>query len=265
MAIFYKTKEDIEQLRESALMVGKTLSEVAKVMKPGVTTAFLDEIAETFIRDNGCVPTFKGYGGFPASLCISINEEVVHGIPGKREIREADIVSVDCGVTMNGWVGDSAYTFAVSGTSDEVMKLLRVTKQSLYEAVKVCTEGKRVGDIGYTIQKYCESFGYGIVRELCGHGLGNVMHEDPMIPNYGKMGTGRKLQKGMTIAVEPMITLGGHAVIFESDGWTCRTKDRKPAAHYEHDIAISEDGPDILSSFAAIEEQERSNANIEVI
>lgn len=265
MTVYYKTKEEIELLRKSALMVGETLSEVAKLIKPGVTTDFLDRRAEEFIRDNGGVPTFKGYGDFPASLCISINEEVVHGIPGQRELKEGDVVSVDCGVTLNGWVGDSAYTFAVSGVSDEVLSLLRVTKQSVYKAAEVCVEGKRIGDIGHAVQTYCESFGYGVVRELCGHGLGRVMHEDPMVPNYGKQGTGSKLRHGMTIAVEPMITLGKYAVVFESDGWTCRTKDRKPAAHYEHDIAITKEGPDILSSFEAIEIQEKNNINLEQI
>lgn len=265
MAVFYKAKEDIELLRESALMVGKTLSEIAKLIKPGVTTGFLDKRAEEFIRDNGGIPTFKGYGGFPASLCISVNEEVVHGIPGQRELKEGDVVSVDCGVTLNGWVGDSAYTFAISGVSEEVKKLLWVTKQSLYKAAEVCVEGKRLGDIGHAVQTYCEYFGYGVVRELCGHGLGRVMHEDPMIPNYGKQGTGPKLKRGMTIAVEPMITLGKHTVVFERDGWTCRTKDRKPAAHYEHDIAITEEGPDILSSFEEIEKQEKNNINLEQI
>ncbi len=260
-----KTKEDIEQQRISALMVGDTLAEVAKHIGPGVTTKRLDEIAEQYIRDNGGLPTFKGYNGYPASLCISVNEVVVHGIPGNREIKEGDIVSIDCGVTYDGWVGDSAYTFALKGISDEVAQLLKVTKQSLYLGIEKCRLGQRVGDLSNQIQAYCESFGYGVVRELCGHGVGRKMHEDPNVPNYGKKGTGPKFREGMVIAIEPMITLGNKEVLFESDGWTCRTVDLSPAAHFEHDVAITSTGADILSSFEKIEQAIGTNTNLEQI
>ncbi len=260
-----KTEEDIEQLRISALKVGNTLAEVSKYIKPGVTTEYLDNVAEQYIRDMGAVPTFKGYSGYPASLCISINEVVVHGIPGKRELKEGDVVSIDCGVTYNGWVGDSAYTFALGGVSEETAQLLKVTKQSLYLGIEKCKIGQRVGDLSNQIQTYCESFGYGVVRELCGHGVGRKMHEDPSVPNYGKKGTGPKFREGMVIAVEPMITLGNKEVVFEADGWTCRTADFSPAAHFEHDVAITAHGADILSSFEPIEQAIRTNNNLEQI
>lgn len=260
-----KSKEDIEQQRISALKVGDTLAEVSKHIKPGVTTAYLDKIAEQYILDMGGVPTFKGYCGYPASLCISINEVVVHGIPGKREIKEGDIVSIDCGVTYNDWVGDSAYTFALKGVSEEVSQLLKVTKQSLYHGIDKCKIGQRVGDLSNCIQTYCEEFGYGVVRELCGHGVGRQMHEDPSVPNYGKKGTGPKFREGMVIAIEPMITLGNKEVLFEADRWTCRTVDYSPAAHFEHDVAVTADGPDILSSFEIIEQTIKTNINLEQI
>lgn len=260
-----KTKEDIEQQRVSALRVGETLAEVSQYIKPGITTAYLDKLAEEYIRDNGGVPTFKGYGGYPASLCISINEVVVHGIPSKREIKEGDIVSIDCGVTYGGWVGDSAYTFALCGVSEEVRQLLQVTKQSLYLGIEKCRIGQRIGDLSNQIQTYCEGFGYGVVRELCGHGVGRKMHEDPCVANYGKKGTGPKFREGMVIAIEPMITLGNKEVVFESDGWTCRTADFSPAAHFEHDVAITTSGADILSSFDAIEQAISNNTNLEQI
>ncbi|HIW87453.1 MAG TPA: type I methionyl aminopeptidase [Candidatus Onthomorpha intestinigallinarum] len=260
-----KTKDEIEELRRSALMVGDVLAEVSKHIRPGVATKRLDEIAEDYIRSFGAIPTFKGYCGYPASLCISINDVVVHGIPGERVVKEGDIVSIDCGVTLNGWVGDSAYTFALAGVEDEVMKLCRVTKESLYIGIEQCTVSKRLGDLGYHIQDYCQSFGYGVVRELCGHGVGRHMHEEPSVPNYGKRGNGTRFREGMTIAVEPMITLGKKDVLFEADQWTCRTVDHSPAAHYEHDIAITESGPDILSSFDKIEEAVKTNINLEQI
>lgn len=260
-----KSSIEIEQMRVAALLVGQTLSEVAKIIKPGVTTEALDKRAEEFILSKGALPTFKGYNGFPASLCISINEAVVHGIPSKREIQEGDVISVDCGCTLNGWVGDSAYTFAVKGVKQEDMQLMKVTKQSLYNAIEVCKVGNRLGDIGYAVQSYCESFGYGVVRELCGHGLGHVMHEDPNVLNYGRRGTGAKLREGMTIAIEPMITLGNKEIIFHNDGWTCTTVDNSTAAHYEHDVAITKDGPIVLSSFQEIEESVRKNDNLEIV
>ena len=242
-----KTKEEIEQLRKSALMVGDNLAEVAKFIKAGVTTKQLDVIAEDYIRSNGAIPTFKGYMGFPASLCISINEEIVHGIPGERIIKEGDIVSIDCGVTYNGWVGDSAYTFALQGVKEDWKQLIKVTKESLYLGIKECVIGNRIGDLSYQIQNYCQSFGYGGVRELCGHGLGKRMHEDPSVPNYGKRGTGSRFREGMVIAIEPMINAGVYQVDFLSDGWSVVTKDRRPSAHYENTVVITESGVEILT------------------
>ena len=260
-----KTPEEIEQMKPAALLVGKTLAEVSKHIKPGVTTKTLDTIAMEFIYAHNAEPTFKGYNGFPASLCISINEVVVHGIPGKREIKDGDIISIDCGCTLNNWVGDSAYTFAVKGVKQEDAQLLKVTKESLYKAIDVCHIGNRLGDIGFAVQSYCESFGYGIVRELCGHGLGHVMHEDPNVMNYGRKGSGSKLREGMTIAIEPMVTLGNKEVVFHNDGWTCTTMDSSTAAHFEHDVAITKNGPMVLSSFDEIENAIRTNPNLEII
>lgn len=260
-----KTREEIEQIRISALKVGDTLAEVAKHIKPGVTTEHLDKIAEQYILDMGCIPACKGYCGYPATLCISVNDVVVHGIPGKRELKEGDIVSVDCCVSCNGWIGDSAYTFALNGISDEVRQLLEVTKQSLYLGIEKCRIGQRIGDLSNQIQTYCESFGYGVVRELCGHGVGRKMHEEPSVANYGRKGTGPKFREGMVIAIEPMITLGNKEVLFESDQWTCRTVDGSPAAHFEHDVAITSEGVDILSSFDKIEQAIKTNINLEQI
>ncbi|MCF0209959.1 MAG: type I methionyl aminopeptidase [Bacteroidales bacterium] len=260
-----KTPEEIEQIKPAALMVGETLAEVAKHIKPGVKTLELDTIAEEFIRSKGAVPTFKGYGGFPSSLCISINEAVVHGFPSNREIKEGDVISIDCGCTFNNWVGDSAYTFAVKGVKEEDRQLLKVTKESLYLGIEQCVIGRRLGDLGYAIQSYCESFGYGVVRELCGHGLGHVMHEEPNVLNYGRKGSGAKFREGMVIAIEPMITLGNKEIVFHNDGWTVTTIDNSTAAHFEHDVAITKDGPVILSSYQAIEEAIKTNENLELI
>ncbi|MBR4198032.1 MAG: type I methionyl aminopeptidase [Bacteroidales bacterium] len=250
-----KTKEEIELIRESALLVGKTLAEVGKYVKPGVTTAFLDKIGEQFIRDNGATPVFKGYNGFPAALCISVNDVVVHGIPSEDMfIKEGDIVSIDCGTNLNGYIGDSAYTFTCGEVRPEVLRLLKVTKEALYLGLEKCVEGNRVGDIGHAIQTHCEKNGYTVVRELCGHGVGIRLHEDPSVSNFGVKGTGPLLKEGMVIAVEPMINLGSKNVKFsQEDGWTCRTKDGKPSAHFEHDVAIGKHAPDILSSFEPIE------------
>ncbi|MBK6966815.1 MAG: type I methionyl aminopeptidase [Bacteroidales bacterium] len=252
--IHYKTDEEIELIRLSSLLVGKTLAEVARHIKPGVKTGELDKIAETFIRDHHAVPGFKGYGGFPATLCISVNEVVVHGIPGNRELRDGDLVSVDCGVIMNGFYGDSAYSFAVGEVAEEVQLLMDRTKESLYRGIEAAKAGKRTGDIGFEIQTYVESFGYSVVRDLVGHGLGRHLHEKPEVPNYGKRGAGTMLQPGMVICIEPMINLGSRMVIQENDGWTIRTSDRRPSAHYEHAIAIREGKTEILSSFDEIEE-----------
>jgi len=252
--IYLKTDEEIEIQRESSLLVGKTLAEVARVIRPGVKTIELDKVAETFIRDHGAVPGFKGYGGFPGSLCISVNEEVVHGIPGNRELKDGDIVSVDCGTLKNGFYGDSAYTFAVGEVKPEVLLLLERTKASLYLALEQAIVGRRVGDIGYAVQHYVESFGYSVVRDLVGHGVGRSLHEKPEVPNYGKKGSGVKLKKGMVLAIEPMINLGVKEVNMDKDGWTIRTADMKPSAHFEHDVAIRDGKADVLSTFEYIEE-----------
>ena len=250
----FKTEEEIEIQRQSSLLVGKTLAEVAKLIRPGVTTRELDQIAETFIRDHGAVPGFKGYGGFPASLCISVNDEVVHGIPGDRILKDGDIASIDCGTLMNGFYGDSAYTFPVGEVDEEILKLLERTKESLYLAIEEAVAGKRIGDIGNAVQKYCEGFGYSVVRDLVGHGVGRNLHEKPEVPNYGRRGSGTKLKKGMVLAIEPMINLGRKEVIQDPDGWTIKTVDSKPSAHYEHNVAIRDGKADILSTFENIEE-----------
>ena len=252
--IHYRTDKEIELLRKAALLVGKTLGEVGKHIRPGIRTIELDKIAEEFIRDNGAVPAFKGYGGFPGSLCISVNDAVVHGIPGNYELRDGDIVSVDCGTILNGYVGDSAYTFTVGEVSEEIKLFLQRSKESLYKGIEQAVAGNRIGDIGYAIQSYVEQFGYGVVRELVGHGVGRKLHEDPQVPNYGRRGTGTKLSEGIVIAIEPMITLGKRDIIQERDGWTIKTKDRMPAAHFEHDVAIRDGKAEILSSFEWVEE-----------
>ncbi|HNW76008.1 MAG TPA: type I methionyl aminopeptidase [Bacteroidales bacterium] len=249
-----KTAEDIEKLRENAIIVSKTLAEVAKYIKPGVTTLALDRIAEDFIRSQGAVPGFKGYNGFPGTLCISVNEEVVHGIPGDRVLKNGDIASVDCGCQKDGFNGDSAYTFAVGEVRPEVLLLMQRTKESLYLGIESAVAGKRLGDIGAAIQEYVESFGYGVVRELVGHGIGMHLHEKPDVPNYGRRGSGMKLLEGMTICIEPMINLGTKNVLQSSDGWTIRTADRLPSAHYELTVAVAKGKADVLSTFRYIEE-----------
>lgn len=252
--IYLKTEEEIELIKESSLLVGKTLAEVARLIKPGAKTRKLDEVAEEFIRSNQAVPGFKGYSGFPYTLCISVNEQVVHGFPGERELREGDIVSVDCGVLKNGFYGDSAYTFAVGEVNEEVRLLMQRTKESLYLGIHEATAGKRTGDIGYAIQNFVEGFGYSVVRDLVGHGVGRKLHEKPEVPNYGTRGSGVKLSAGLVIAIEPMINLGTRTVIQENDGWTIRTADRKPSAHFEHTIAVRQGQADVLSTFEYIEE-----------
>ena len=251
--IYLKTNEEIELLRENNILVSQALAEVAKHIKPGVTTKELDRIAEDFIRSHGAIPSFLGYEGYPASACISVNEQVVHGIPSDYVIKEGDIVSVDLGTFMKGFNGDSAYTFAVGEISDDVRRLLEVTKEALYKGTAQAKAGNRVGDISAAVQEYAESFGYGVVRELEGHGLGRKMHEAPGVPNYGMRGRGPLLKEGMVICIEPMITMGNRAIVFERDGWTVRTRDRKPAAHYEFAVAIRKDGPDVLTDFGIIE------------
>lgn len=252
--VYYKTEDEIGLLRESSLLVGKTLAEVAKMVKPGVTTLELDAVAEEFIRDNDAVPGFKGYGGFPNSLCTSVNAEVVHGIPNNRPLEEGDIVSVDCGVLKNGFYGDSAYTFAVGHISAEVEELLKVTKESLNLAIEQAIAGMRIGDIGYAVQNHAESHGYGVVRELVGHGLGRSLHESPEVPNYGRRGNGLKLREGLVLAIEPMINLGVKEVRQAEDGWTIVTADGLPSAHFEHDVVIRKGKAEVLSTFKWIEE-----------
>lgn len=253
--IYLKTNEEIELMYLANQLVGKTLGELAKYIKPGVSTLQLDRIAEAFIRDHGAIPAFLGYGGFPNSICASVNEHIVHGIPSDKAIlKEGDVISIDCGTILNGFVGDSAYTFAVGQIDPEVQKLLDITKESLYIGIEQAVEGKRVGDISSAVQEYCEKNGYSVVRELVGHGIGKQMHEAPEVPNYGKKGSGSLLREGMCICIEPMINLGKRNVVFEKDGWTVRTKDRKPSAHFEHCIAIQSGKARILSSFKFLEE-----------
>ena len=252
--IYLKTDEEIELLRENNLLVSRTLAEVGRPIRAGITTRELDKIAESIIRDAGAEPAFLGYSGYPASSCISVNEVVVHGIPGERVIEEGDIVSVDLGTFMKGFVGDSAYTFAVGEVSAEARKLMEVTKEALRKGAAQAKAGNRVGDISAAVQEYAESFGFGVVRELEGHGLGRKMHEAPGVPNFGARGRGPLLKEGMVICIEPMITQGNRAVVFERDGWTVRTRDRKLAAHYEWAVAIRRGGPDILTDFNIIEQ-----------
>ncbi|MCB9335387.1 MAG: type I methionyl aminopeptidase [Flavobacteriales bacterium] len=252
--IYYKTEEEIELIRESSLLVGKTLAEVAKIIEPGVTTLQLDKIAEEFIRDNGADPGFLGMYDFPNTLCTSLNEAVVHGIPNDKPLQNGDIISVDCGVLKNGFYGDVAYTFEVGEVSDEVKRLLEVTKECLNRAIEVAVAGNRLGDIGYAVQSHAEENGYGVVRELVGHGLGRNLHEAPEVPNYGKRGNGLTLKEGMVLAIEPMINMGVRNVIQASDGWTIVTKDNLPSAHFEHDVAIRKGKAEVLSTHKFIEE-----------
>lgn len=252
--IHYKTSEEVQLIKNSADILGKAHGEVAKYIKEGVKTSFLDKIAEEFIRDNGAVPSFKGYNGFPASLCISVNEVVVHGFPSDYELKDGDIISVDCGVFHQGFHSDSAYTYPVGEVSPSVLDLLRFTKDSLYLGIEQAVVGNRIGDIGYAIQKFVEAKGYTVVRELVGHGLGKKLHESPEVPNYGKRGSGTLLKPGMVIAIEPMVNLGTRNIVQEKDGWTIRTADRKPSAHYEHTVAILDGKTEILTTHKYIEE-----------
>jgi methionyl aminopeptidase len=252
--IHYKTSEEVEKIKQSADILGRAHGEIAKYVKKGVKTSFLDKIAEEFIRDNGAVPSFKGYNGFPSSLCISVNEVVVHGFPSEYELKDGDIISVDCGVFHQGFHSDSAYTYPIGEVPPSVLALLSATKDSLYLGIEQAVFGNRVGDIGHAIQKFVEAKGYTVVRELVGHGLGRKLHEAPEVPNYGKKGSGPLLKQGMVIAIEPMINLGTRNIVQEKDGWTIRTADRKPSAHYEHTIAIFEDRTEVLTTHKYIEE-----------
>jgi len=265
--IHIRTKDEIETIRKNALMVTATLTEVAKMLKPGVTTLAIDKMAEQFIRDNGGLPSFKGYGPrsnpFPASLCISVNEVVVHGLPGAYELKEGDVITIDCGFYRDGYHGDHAYTFAVGEVSSEVSKLMRVTKEALAMAVAAAKENNRVGDISFTVENYTNKLnGYGVVRELVGHGVGKKLHEDPQVPNYGRRGDGKRLKEGMVLAIEPMINLGTHKVQTLQDGWTVVTADGKPSVHYEHTTVVRKNAGENLSQFGPIEDAERANPNL---
>jgi len=262
--IYYKTPEEIELMRISNLLVSQTLAHVGSVIKPGVSGADIDREAEAFIRDHGAVPAFKNYEGFPATLCVSVNEAVVHGIPSKAQVfKEGDIVSVDCGVLLNGYYGDSAYTFALAAVEEKVMELLRATKESVYLGIEQARVGNRLGDIGYAVQSFAErQHKYGVVRDLVGHGIGKKLHEEPEVPNYGQRGRGIKIQEGLVIAIEPMINLGTKNVRQLKDGWTIVSKDRSPSAHYEQVVAVKKEGPDRLSDFSIIEEVERKNGSL---
>ena len=252
--LYCKTDEEVGYLRKSALLVSRTLAEVAKLIRPGVSTIYLDKIAEEFIRDNGAIPGFKGYNGFPATLCTSVNEEVVHGIPSDYQLNEGDILSVDCGVILNGWYGDSAYTFGVGEINENVRRLLEYTKLSLEEGVKEAIAGNRVGDISCAVQTKAESGGFSVVRGLVGHGIGKKLHESPEVPNFGKKGSGPKLRKGLVICIEPMINAGKKEILQMRDGWTIKTADGKPSAHYEYAVAVDNGKVNVLTTFEYIEE-----------
>lgn len=252
--IHYKTSEEIELIKESAQILGKAHAEIARMIKPGAKTSDMDQVAEEFIRDHGGVPSFLNYNGFPYTLCVSPNEQVVHGFPSASELHDGDILSIDCGVFYQGFHSDSAYTYPVGDVEEDDMQLLKVTKESLYKGIDEAVVGKRIGDISYAIQHYVEGFGFSVVRELVGHGVGKELHEAPEVPNYGKRGKGPLLKKGMVIAIEPMINLGKKEIVQESDGWTIRTRDRAFSAHFEHTIAITNGKADILTTHKYIEE-----------
>ncbi|MBX2941649.1 MAG: type I methionyl aminopeptidase [Cyclobacteriaceae bacterium] len=252
--IYYKTADEIQIIRESAQILGQAHGEVARLIKPGIKTKDLDKVAEEYIKDHGGSPSFKGYNGFPAALCISVNETVVHGFPSQYELKETDIISVDCGVYYKGFHSDSAYTYPLEGVTQEVLDLLNRTYDSLYLGIDQARVGNRIGEISFAIQNYVEQFGYGVVRELVGHGVGKDLHEDPEVPNYGKKGRGAKIKAGMVFAIEPMINLGTKSVVQENDGWTIRTADRKPSAHFEHTVAVLEDKTEVLTTHKYIEE-----------
>jgi methionyl aminopeptidase len=261
--IHYKTPAEIALMRDSALLVSRTLTEVAAILKPGMTTMQLDKLIATYIQDNGAIPSFLNYRGYPFNSCISVNDVVVHGFPNDQPLKEGDILSVDIGVFKKGYHGDHAYTFAIGDPGPEISQLIRITKESLYRGIEKAVAGGRVGDISYAIQEHTEKRqGYGVVRELVGHGLGKQMHEDPQVPNYGRRGTGAKLKEGLVLAIEPMINLGKRDVYTESDGWTVRTADRKVSVHFEHDVHIQKNKADVLSDYSIIEAAEKANPNL---
>lgn len=264
--IYYKTEAEIELIRQSALLVGKAIAEVTRQLKPGITTDSLDKLADEFIRDHGAKPSFKNFKGYPFASCISVNDAIVHGFPGNKPLQDGDVISVDIGVYKNSYHGDSAYTFAIGDVPEEKMKLLKVTKESLYRAIEKAVAGNRIGDVSFAVQDFCEKqHKYGVVRELVGHGLGKQLHEEPQVPNFGKRGSGPKMQEGMVIAIEPMVNLGVKEVWYDDDGWTVRTKDGKVSAHYEHTICVRKQKADILSSFDDIEKAERANPNLKAV
>ncbi len=261
--IHYKTNAEVEAMRESALLVSKSLTEVAKIIKPGISTLSIDKLIGDFIGDHDAVPSFLNYNGYPFNSCISVNDQVVHGFPNTNFLKDGDIISVDVGVFKNGFHGDHAYTFAIGNITDEIKQLINVTKESLYKGIEKAIAGNRVGDISFAIWDYTEKkHGYGVVRELVGHGLGKHLHEDPQVPNYGRRGTGSKMKEGMVLAIEPMINLGTKDVYTEEDGWTVRTKDHKPSVHFEHNVCVRKNKADILSDFSIIEEAEKANPDL---
>ncbi|HTR29069.1 MAG TPA: type I methionyl aminopeptidase [Puia sp.] len=261
--IHYKTPAEIELMRDSARLVSQTLAEAAKVLKPGVTTLQLEKLIGEYIRDHGAVPSFLNYRGYPFASCISVNDVVVHGFPNDRPLQEGDIISIDIGVIKKGYHGDHAYTFAIGDPGPEIMQLIRVTKEALYKGIEKAVAGNRVGDISYAIQEHTEKkYGYGVVRELVGHGLGRHLHEDPQVPNYGRRGSGAKLKEGLVLAIEPMINLGKKEVYTERDGWTVRTSDHQPSVHFEHDVAVQKNKADILSDYSIIEAAEKANPHL---
>jgi methionyl aminopeptidase len=261
--MIYKTNEEVELMRKSALLVSKTLSEVAKVLRPGITSLSLDKMIGDIVRDHGAVPSFLDYRGYPFNSCISVNDVVVHGFPNNDPLKESDIITVDIGVILNGWHGDHAYTFAIGDPGEEVAQLISVTKQSLYKGIEKAVAGNRIGDISFAIQDWTEKkHGYGVVRELVGHGLGRQLHEDPQVPNYGKRGSGPKMKEGLVLAIEPMINLGTRKIYTEEDGWTVRTQDHKASVHFEHDVCVRKGKADILSDYSIIEAAEHANINL---
>lgn len=261
--IYYKTKAEVEISRESCLLVSKTLTETAKLLKPGITTLSLDKFIGDFIRDHGASPSFLNYNGYPFNSCISVNDVVVHGFPNEAALKEGDVVSIDVGVYKNGFHGDHAYTFAIGNPGAAIAQLIRVTKESLYKGIEKAVSGNRVGDISFAIQEHTEKkYGYGVVRELVGHGLGKNLHEDPQVANYGKRGSGVKLREGLILAIEPMINLGKREIFTEADGWTVRTNDHSVAVHFEHDVCIGKNQADVLSDYTEIEEAERNNIHL---
>ncbi len=261
--IYYKTKPEIELMRNSAMLVSRTLTEMAKILRPGITTLELDKLIGAFIRDNGAIPSFLNYRGYPFNSCTSVNEVVVHGFPNKNELKEGDIISIDIGVIKEGFHGDHAYTFAIGDPGPDVKQLIQATKESLYKGIEKAVAGNRVGDISFAIQEHTEKkYGFGVVRELVGHGLGRQLHEDPQVPNYGRRGSGQKMKEGLVLAIEPMINLGKREVYTESDGWTVRTVDHKVSVHFEHDVCVQKNKADILSDYSIIEAAEKANPNL---